>query len=245
MRITAFATLVSSIGTCCATVILLFTLIEMGNQRKSAYMPNLVLGRSNFYIYANKSTGTVDIWSPIKLTESDLKAVKRLGGIPVNLYNIGMGAAKAISFSWKFDVDRYINVIMELDTEKKYMIKFDENRFLQVSQQGIKTYFPMRDLEDSIDYILPTHVEKEPYKLMLPSSYQLLTSIVYTLSCKKGAEFTSTSSLDLNLILNYLDIGNNKHKKEFLIQPHLTAIYTEENRVLTEVSGVILSKEAK
>ena len=79
MNIDRWATVVSSIGTCFGTVIILFTLLEMGQQRKTTYKPDLVFGGNNIsHIYTNKSTGTRAIWSSTSLSEIELK--KRIYG---------------------------------------------------------------------------------------------------------------------------------------------------------------------
>jgi len=243
MRIDRFAAVVSSIGTFSATVIILFTLFELGNQRKSAYKPDLVFGKKDFYIYANKSTNTADIWSPIPLTRSDFKQVKHPTPMLLNLYNIGMGAAKTITANWKLDIDGSINTIKELDTKKQYVI-VTENQLLKISHLGHKTWIPIPSA-DLFDYILPAHVEKEPHKLMLPYLYQFFTSIIFTLSSEKAQEFTYPSSPKFKVILNYFDIGNNEHKKEFSIdiRPGLTIL--EKDRALAEITGTIELKETK
>jgi hypothetical protein len=241
-----FATLVTTFATFATTVIILLTLFEMANQRKSAYKPDLVFGTQNsFSIDINKSTNTPEIMPFIEPRESHSKRVFHLRQPTLNLYNIGMATAKAITVNWKFDTDAYINIIRGLDTEKKYTINMTylgKSPFLRVTQPGETADFSMTSFVDSIDYILPAHVQKEPHVIMLPPPYLPLISIIFALSCKEVPE-SNPPTPKLKVILNYLDIGNNHHKKEFSVETGLGIISYRKN-VLENFGIIIEVKEA-
>jgi hypothetical protein len=244
MSIDRLATLVSSVGTFFGALIILFTLLEIAKQRKSTYRPDLVFGRNEFYIYGNDSTKTTDIWSPIKLTKAD-RGKNHNDQLPLRLFNIGMGTAKNITAKWEFDIKECINKIKELDGEKKYTIELKESDYLEVSYSHRQIFFPRMTMMDSIDYILPAHVENEPYKLRIPYLYLVLTSIIFTLSFKKGLNSSFPSHHGLKVALNYLDIGNNEHKKEFLIETQPFSFSQSADAESPDIWGSVEFKEVK
>lgn len=249
-------------------VLIVLTLKEMKKQRKTMYIPDLVFGKNDFYLYWNKSTNTADIWSPIKLKESDLKKKSNEElrgeyygrgidiGLPLKLYNIGMGIAKTITVKWECgmsDISDWIKKIKELDTDNKYecsaMQAGDQDIFLYVSYQQIKYDYSTSTLTCSIDYILPAHIENQPYELKMPMFYLLPISLLYTLSCfEEGKLICKTPSFpEFKLTLSYLDVGNNEYKKEFSIKIDTYFYYPGKNGAPDPagIGGRIEVKEVK
>lgn len=86
----------SCIGTLISSVIILLTLLEMNKQRKNAYRPDLVFSPTEFIIYGHDDGKSFTPWP---FMEPDICCPK----VFINLFNIGMGVAKNVSITWKFD----------------------------------------------------------------------------------------------------------------------------------------------
>ena len=102
MGIKQWTLLLSSIAPFISTVVIFFTLIEMRNQRRSAYKPDIVLEETNFNISWDEEDKEPHLW--LSGSEEDLASEsesyeKNISGqFAMNIFNLGMGAGKYLDW---------------------------------------------------------------------------------------------------------------------------------------------------
>ena len=231
MSIDQVVSLISSGGTFISTIIILFTLLEMGKQRRSAYKPDLILAKQRFYIYQSQKE-TPFIWSTELLNEKEVEQHKKQ--MHIKAFNIGMGGAKSVEISYTFDVKLLLDMIKELDKDEHFSIEYDqEHKYKFIYSKSLGVILHKSDLSFSTDYLLATSVEKEPLEVRLPISYLLLISIVYYLGMKDWGKFIPPDIPPLKVKASYFDIGDNKHIKDFqlYIKPYAFRQTSQENQL--------------
>lgn len=217
MEAVTVATVVSSIGTFISSIVVLFTLIEINKQRKAVYRPDLVFSNSRYFLYWDmvKSDLFPGLWYPQERPPGVTKYDEKL--IAVNGFNIGLGAAKSIEIEWEFNIDYFIKQISEKDKAGNFKIEWElqNQAVLAVETFGKKFSINTKvDNHQQIDFVLPSHIDKNSLQIRLPFSYLILTSIIYYLELK--SEDCDIPFLPpLRMTVNYTDIGNNRHRKRY------------------------------
>lgn len=207
----------SVILTTITSILILFTLFEMKNQRESIYKPDLILRSSKrFYMYSEKN-GDIDLlslWTNEKIDASDqgtrddlIKDPERnLIGIPI--YNIGMGTAKDVKIKWDYDKEEI----------QKLIINKTKDNPLWAPGSNIETTVPLvRDInaeDDIIDYILPSQIKSSSENFYIPVEFQNDFNYFLPILLREN---NISSIPKLRLKLCYKDIANQNCHKEYIL----------------------------
>jgi hypothetical protein len=221
ISVTGIGTLIAGVAALFTSIIVLLTLFEMREQRKSSYMPDIILGLSplKIYLYSEKnhdvylptlwSTKNVDKYS--ENYDGLIKDPTR-NKIGIPIFNIGMGAAKNVKVDWDFK-----------NSKKNWMIKFINQQKIEnplwPSNYEVVISIPVshRELGENwtynIDYIIPSQFQETSQKIFFPNFFQSTYSQFLTFNYS-DLDFLK-DGIYLDLTIDYEDIGNVKHQKKF------------------------------
>jgi uncharacterized membrane protein len=210
--------------------------IEDQNTEKNisaSYQPQIVVEEGPFQVYSNQSG---EISKPVEFNReykkpiyiSDLHGVNRF---PLEIYNIGLGAAKDVEFTFDFDVPSVINFIDmfgeglvkdELIDVKYSMAKRGQRldiKYPHAESSGLYV-IPHEKHVIRATHILSTNVSQKAYDLPIPHIFLELYSIfLHTVGVKlkTGLSFDTGDYPPLTLKINYSDIGGRKFSNSFQI----------------------------
>jgi hypothetical protein len=225
MTIDQFIALAASIGACLAAVATLLTVRQMAEQRKASYHPELALERILF-------EGSPD---PIAQGPLPLFWVRKTDGaephiasrFAIPLVNIGLGAAKSVVASWSFPIQDMVDDLNERAkrTLTPALFAFEENGILSLNSEklGTRASIWVNQKTETIDYVLPAAVQREPVMLQLPDAYILATSALLFLGFIDDRRESFPVVPPLQVTFAYLDIAGEKRQACFDIQLHVVA----------------------
>ena len=227
--ITAFAAL-------CAALIAGLSLRQLKVQLSASYKPHLVLEEAWTRISGTDRNGKnvypVD-WIRHYLPKyaifvPDEAAV--MPQFPLALYNVGLGAAATVEFTWEFDVAAHMARVNErmktLPEDQRISALIRNDRFLmnpdnanaKMSSWGMDL---KNDLSSHIHALLPTSQSSDPFSIELPSSYILLVS-GYLHTTIPGTSKNEVEVPPIDLLVRYQDIGRTQLSTKFHIGPTVT-----------------------
>jgi hypothetical protein len=225
MTITIF-TIISALAAVTYTIVAFRTLLEIKAQRETTYRPDIIVDEGLFYIYSYKSDKGE---FPVEYTYEKKNQLYHcenftISSFSINLFNIGLAAAKEIQIEYSFDLDKISSIINEqnktLPADKIINIK-KGNAFLEfkaAENAVVRSSYHAIDsqLKREINHILPVNISSNPIKIALPTYILEIHSILiysFWMNDTKDNEFPELPII--NLKISYFDIGNNKHSKEY------------------------------
>ena len=222
--------IINSISTLIVALIAIFTLIEVYKQRKSSYKPELIIEHQNFKLIKYTEFEIPVIWMN-RIEQFDIVSKNEANpmfsdeGFKIPVHNIGLGTAKNIQITFSTDLKKTINKINKLDVNKNIKIEFENSSFISFEPKkenyflykGITFNF-QNEFKISIDYILPSQIEKEATNINVPMHYLYLCSILIYLWNKSETKDKGFIELPiLNMLIEYRDIGNKRYKRKLSI----------------------------
>lgn len=208
ITLTDLIAIVSAIGTFLSSIFVLITLLELRTQRKHSYKPELVIPEIcfDFNFYRERF---IDTW---KTDDGEYLKLK--------VYNVGMGVAQDIKFSWSYNKNSMLKIFEKihnsekgkfiLDTKKDKLNYFKENELLA----GCSLSSDNREL----DFLLSSNNENNSYLLDLPDSYLCFSTMIYN-NAELNKLFTLSNFKEglepLKLNITYKDIGGSVIKKTY------------------------------
>lgn len=201
------------------------TVRQMSHQRQASYLPELVLSRTIFDGTASPmGKGPIPShWVPKHGNESKTEVMPWFS---LPLTNVGLGAAKDISVSWSFPIEEIIRQVNDLAQQTLTQLHFvlrDGAVSIKSESLGSGTSFWKNQQKETLDYVLPAAVQKEPVPLKIPHAFVLLSSALLFVSSKDTNSKSALSIPPLIARLEYRDIGNKAHIAVFEISLKLVA----------------------
>ncbi len=220
-----------------------YTVLEMKKQRVQSNMPNLILrNEKRFYLYKDTTINNFEYlhWHDTRLTDTIQIESKAYHKFDIDLFNIGVGTAKNIRFSYKIDDRKIINVLHSIGEVKVETLDLEKNGLSFEAKYGIVPLgFSIAKSDICYSEIFIPR-EDNSFKLKLPSIYlSMFNAFVLSLTHKqnKTEYFDKFPSLKLSIV--YQDIANNSYKKQFEFKFKLDTIHIEPSCV----SGLIIIEE--
>ncbi len=217
-------TCVAAIAACIVAFLTFGTLRELRAQRTAAYKPELTpVQQQIFARFPQAATASIGIdWAEVDSgTLSDVGLGHRYF---VRLFNLGNGAAKDVKVCWTYDVQKFVTVINSMAQRGffDFFVVLSANQALSFeSKKGSRaTFFLRTELNSKYDYILPSSVEKEGLRVHLPSSFQRLVSLYYSMlfdssTSKEEINKDQLGSPSIDCVIAYRDIAGNSYRSKF------------------------------
>ena len=220
MTLSVWLTLASSLGAMMAAMISLLTLFELFRQRKASYKPDLCVLKTHFTV-KDSEVGKFKIPTDWFKHDSEVK-----NSVFVQLVNIGFGAAKQIKAEWIFDPLKLIKEINQLAQENGDIFHLkDDGNFISIESQNIVFFMTNSNMKlFSFDYSLPSSQDPQGLTLYLPPSYGLLIALYIGLYVKVKKSLPCSELIKIELKLEYIDIGKNKHSSKHIVQAELGSL---------------------
>lgn len=249
--------LISSIGTFISAIVVIFTLREMKEQRKSAYRPELIVNNSNFFIYSDTNGRRYfpAIWSNKELEKPSKENIEKIKPIHLNVYNIGLAAAKCIEIRWSFDVAKIIDEINSFkdfdDVEVTYNRNIRNRETVEIICPSGEIFLVLNNdfFKISYDYLLPNDKDGALIEVEIPYVYCMLCStiIYYKMINGKNSDIDFDKFPEFSLSIKYEDISRNVYEKEFKFKLNINSMIVplknnENNSIVKIVHGNILKK---
>jgi len=213
----------ANFATLIATIILIFTILEMKEQRKTTYKPLVIVSNSEdlyyqfiyhpernhpfFFEVVNK-----DIFIE---NETDVKSSL----FRIKSFNIGLGAAKNIKIHFKYDVSKFVEMIQQCKMEKELKISYNDQK-VKILYDDSSIELPLNNSNiQSFDYLLPANVDNNPLLIKLPKAFEFLYSAMLFskfYSQMKHVDFIKIP--DVNMTVTYSDIAGNETTDEYLLK---------------------------
>ena len=216
------ASIISSVATLLTALFTLFMVLEIKKQREATYHPEIILSRINF---KGDFRNTPKEWKK----ESEIENNNSSNNFSIDLYNIGLGAAKDVSVRFSFPVEEMIRTINELarNTKAEIKIKYEHNEInAETDFCGHIIIFHKNIMEYSVDYIIPISNYTNPTKIPLPMSYMFLVSTIFCL--KWRSIFCDVPHIPpIKIDLEYYDISDQKLQKSYEMILELNMIQKE------------------
>jgi hypothetical protein len=185
MSIDQIISLTASVGACLAAVATFLTVWQIAKQRKASYRPELVLGSGEFEARANAyHSGLPNDWRnpEPKLIGcvTNISLASNVFGLP--LANIGLGAARKISISWKFAIEDAVKNVNKYAKEAGFddFLSFDRGT-LKMQSPSVASFWINQETQ-TMDYVLPASTPGAVVRLRPPDAYILLVSAAVSLN---------------------------------------------------------------
>lgn len=214
--------LTSVVGLVTAAAALL-TILEMRRQRASAYKPDLLVEGANLRVLARP--GDTPELARIQQSTSG-------PGFPhsvcLDLFNLGVGAAKRVSARWHFDFQALLEGLSRWRAPTEPWAELRGDRVLQfVNASGPRsTHMLEAQLRSASAFLLPASSRSESHELRLPPAYLESISLALHLfsvaECKPsegGLRLTIGPQIPpMYVDLEFLDLENGSHRAQFRIE---------------------------
>ena len=220
------AIFITAISALLTAIINIGMLIESNKQRVSAYRPQLVLKEEEFFLSLRNNLPL--IWSHEELAPGQI--LKTEGFINLNLFNIGLGAAKELQVDWEFPLKKILRDIKEHPFKSSINIDYSCDYFLSVKVSDRESWAVNFTSHSSrFDYLLPANTNNQSLKIKFPRDYLILLSILFYLDSKDFENSENKEAYNFIpfpkfcLKLRYRDIGNKEHQLDFFVEirPHI------------------------
>lgn len=239
MTLDQIIALSASLAACASAVATFLTIRQMAQQRKASFRPELAFSTTHFEGSATTDEQLPNNW--VAWThQSESRSNQRELVIP--LHNVGLGAAREISLSWSFPIDRAVEEVNALAQQALVpaYLKFEKG-MLSITSDNLSNWTSIWRNQQKIflDFVLPASVPQEALVIRLPNAYiQLCSSLAYFATrIEKRSTFPSFPLLTAQL--EYQDIGGSRHEASFEFTVEIEAIIGKAK----EMHGVIVCKK--
>jgi len=222
MTIDQVIALAASVGACLSAIAAFFAVRQSSIHSKASYKPELVIARTLFECEAKDSIPYEWINREDEKEEADLR---RMFSVP--LRNVGLGAAKQVSISWSFPIEKMVETVNKMAQKSLIPAYFEYERgalSLKSEKLAQHTSFWSNQQKETIDFVLPAPVDESPVRLVVPLAFtQLVSALVYFAA--KADDFDSFPEIPLLKVeMSYFDIGGSKHSCGFNLEANISMV---------------------
>ncbi len=188
-----------------STILVLFTLYEMREERNAAYRPDIFITNTAFAVVWNETGDLInegDIFDSILEVTTDSNIINK--SPKLELYNLGVGNCKEIGIDWHFveNINKYIDAFNKLDDFNIYV---ENDNSVCIKEKDRELLFGANK-NSSIDFIANSI---EEYSLIVfPSVYHYLNFKLI----ENNIEIP-----DLLVSVSYEDIQGKKYSENTII----------------------------
>ncbi|MBD8473405.1 hypothetical protein IFT98_05990 [Pseudomonas sp. CFBP 8770] len=197
----------SSVAAAVSALATLFTVLQVSENRKSSYRPEIIFVRTRF--------------DSTRQAGADPHGMMTAEKISVDAYNIGLGSAKNIELSWSFPIPLALEKINALAAAGADLNHYSYEHGM-VSSKGkhaaVSISLWRNQKVKKLDFALPASVDDQPLSIDIPPAYVMLWEPYVIGAVRIGkAELLADFPL-LVCTITYQDVGGVKYKikREFI-----------------------------
>ena len=236
---------IADFATLIATIVLIFTIFEMKEQRKTTYKPSIILIGSKELYY--QFIFDPDRNSPLKFEMvnkhvfiGDKKEVNN-SKFRIQGYNLGLGSANNVKIQFKYDYEKFVENIKKIDVKKDFEINLLNERVnIHFNELGVG--FPIENFNyQSYDYLLPVNIDKNPLLIHIPAPFQHLYSaqIFSTFYSEAKSKPRFFEIPDIHMAITYQDIAGNNYSQKYLLKFRHTGIQNTFMNTFVNAAGYL------
>ena len=228
--------LATALGTLLTAIVAFYSIGEAPKQRRAAYQPNISLKAANpFQVIWEYDQNMIGGWSATSFKYShrfwdEVKSDDRQKQTYLVANNVGLGAAKSVSFSWSFDIKAMVDIIQPICDVQIELT----NAGIFLKYQPMPAFRSVHPLEfrGSTNDILPVQINPKPVLIPVNSVYCYLMAIFYFYCLENGFNPADIAGKipALNLTLSYEDIGNEQCQYDFKFRFGIPVSYELKNK---------------
>lgn len=237
LTIDQYIAMSASIGALLAAMATFWTVREMAQQRRTTYMPDLVMPK--VFLKGGPARGAfslADSWSDKEVDGKPRKA--RI----LELANIGLGAARNVSIGWYFPFEVYLPRLRDYARAAgiELMMEFSDCRF---QLDGAVCFWDSAD-RTQLDYILPSAEAKNSSEIWLPSPFLwYVSTALYSFIAPNdmsGERLVALKRLlhPLRVEITYEDIGGVVSTRTFRVAPNIMQLSQDKCQIMLEAKKV-------
>ncbi len=228
MNIEQIIGIVGQIATWVTVLLVFLTLREMEKQRKASQKPEIIVPNASIFGYADDHD---EIYVATRWSNEKLKNEYVVGKLPkIIFYNIGSGAAKSIKIKWDFNLQDTVKKIQDYCYKNSLpiIVNSENGKFLIVDLKHNSSGINIEAISNiEQPYLMPASVTTSGLEIELPLTFLSLSSILVFLNMHRhrtkheseknslfGASDDHFEMPELNLEIEYFDIGGYKYKKK-------------------------------
>lgn len=215
------------------SLILLWTLLEMKNQRRSMYMPDLYVQNQSFKIETKKNRDFS--WKYNNRSSSNFS---------LTISNIGLGTAKNIEIKWFYELSKLLNIIKKLDKNKLFEIR-EEGDFIRIEENKSNRLINLK-CRSYNEIFLRTN---EKMYIDVPLAFKELFSMIIYLAVNSDLKISCEYIKKIPnpvIKISYEDIGKNKITKTVSLDIN-TNMFSKSSQKIKQIryEGTIEPKEIR
>jgi hypothetical protein len=215
--------LIAGAATLAIALATFLTVREIARQRKASYRPDIVAARQYAYAYT-VANGFRSHWSRERVEPSEAEALLLGERYSFTLLNVGIGAAKSITATWAFDLDRWIetlNALAQKTFTSLYIERDTQAETVKISgpDYGNATHMVGNQRRQQFGHLLPASLDQSGIQLDVPPCFLALISLQIAMASRLqpssviGGEWAALATAQLSL--DYFDVGSGLHHKTF------------------------------
>jgi hypothetical protein len=212
------------VGACLSAVATFWTVWQIAKQREASYRPELVLSSVDFAAVSDDVGPLPTRWLVADIKHGPPSAQK---SVSIPLRNVGLAAAKGIVIIWSFPVEQMVNYLNDAAQRTLTPAYFSIDEWgVSVKSEALGNMMSMwkNQQRTSLDFILPASVENEATTLSLPHAYIHISSAMLFFAANDPKSEDPLLIPPLTASIEYLDIGNRKHRSLFKLDVHVSVI---------------------
>ena len=223
MTVDQFVALGASVGACLSAIAAFLTIRQIARQREASYRPELALSRTAIRSTRDNEKALPTLWTESSNPEP-AKAEWPGRRLVLAVRNVGLGTAKRVSVSWSFPIEEAVQNANQLAGVSR-VLKYEAGRLKLHMDDKLQVSSMWRNQQrDSIDYIMPASIEREPTLLTVPHAYALVVSALVFFYAKTRNSQMELSLPVLRLDMSYSDISQLTHSESFEIRCEIASV---------------------
>lgn len=232
------ATVLAGIAAAVSSYLGFQALVEVRKQREATYAPELVLSGGKFYVYNIKLDKLVFPsaipWEySYRAKRPNYTAVNtgKIVPLPINIHNIGLGAAKNVTITCETNIDEWLEIFNKISADVKGELPFTFTSTMQGTILLFKSAdyiglgsrsLNIKQTTQTMNHILPASIENKSYNLHMPNIiFYFISALTYLQFYRHSSGNPSAYSVpkplpNIRINVTYLDIANKKIDKNYV-----------------------------
>ena len=240
-----FVTLITTLSTFLTALASLAVIIEMRQQRKSSYKPDLI-AVTQFFDASKSPLEDSVIPTCWRTREKDSSASEKVhsshrSSFMIEIYNVGNGVAKDISFKWSYPISTLVDSVNSLAQDQIVKINSRSNWLMFDSYKYDNSKFRINLNSTSSyneNYLIPSSISHSPARIPVPFCYIRLVS-TYVALCELNEPPSNTGDIrelplnipDINLNISFKDMDGAIIQRDFNFNLALISLSFKDNKL--------------
>jgi hypothetical protein len=231
-----FINSITSLVTLLSLILILLTVEEMSEQRKSSYAPSLMIQNGRFFITWNPDDFDPFTYQCLGIPNFITSNQSIKSAAVMKLFNIGLGPAKFVKISLNYSADSMVDNIKKNNPNFEITLtQIEEEKILSVNSNECSYLYGDIEQPLKFEFILPTRDNDDYLEIPIPCTYLILCVIQKFLLYENIEAIPRVFPIlpDIKIHMQFVDIGNNVLTKEYTLKFTSGALNLNSDNKLT------------